>query len=122
MNAAQRVGSGPASMWLYMAVRATEFDAALFKKLMSYVSDPTGGAPCTLNFKWALARVTKLREEAEGGEGHVVKGRHKDFADMVLLCWTVAWNLTRAGNHLRSQAAFTAKFTEAVKTVWPGIK
>lgn len=107
MFAAQKAGAAPASLWLYMAVRCAPLDPALFNRMISYAADPMGGAPCSMNFKFALMRALKLREEARADAGRVLKGSHKDMIDGQLAAWACAWNLTREGTHLRSQSSFT---------------
>jgi hypothetical protein len=120
--AAARNKMGAVSLWMYFMVQMESADKLLAAKVMRYVSEYGAIEPCSKNLYFAAKLTEKLRKKHEDPvDGTVKKARYKDFLDGLMGAWALAWNLTREGKHLKSQATFNAQANLAVKN-WPGIK
>lgn len=115
LNGTKMPGLGPKGLFLYFAVRALPLDQQKLDGVLAWLADCDQFPLDAPDKNWsAFVNVSRaLRAEAEGDEGKIVKGRHKDFSDTMLTALCLAWNRSRSAERAYTPTTLMAAVRKA---------
>ncbi len=119
-------GLGPKGIWAYFALRAkdwgkgkqAELNNDRLYALLSYAAAPSQTSSPKPAFKSLVCYISAIREISEGDEGRVMKGRHKEFSDLVTAALFVAWNADVTGKKLAPITSIAARTKSGGYAKW----
>lgn len=115
VNGNKCAGLGPKGLFLYFCVRAAKLDPDRLTSALTWLADCDQFPLDAPDRNWsAFVSVSRrLRAEAEGVEGKVLKGRHKDFSDAMLTALVLAWNRSRSTERAYTPSSLLAAVEKA---------